>query len=424
MSIVGATLRPVAPRRGPRLRTTQGLTEEQIGVLFAVGTWVSPLSNSLLSFAADRLASKRGPAARLHVFSACIVWVTVVFSLQSVRWPGVSKFSVMLICRVLIDSARPSCCSMMDAITVQSLPDRKRYGEERLYGAYSWAVVGVALGAIMDKFGPRAMHVCIPFAALGVGVAVVSVGAPPVKQPPPPATSAEISSAAGAALGSAAVPEGGSVRVVDLLKSYVSSPSKVAFFVYAITLGFGMALVENLLFLYFHEQHASYFVCGLSVLVTVIFEIPLFSRSKDLLVRFGARGCLIIAGLCYSFRVVGYTLVPGGAWVLFFEPMHGVTIAFWQTASVEVMASITPPSLAATGQSFLSNMRGLFGSALGNLFGGIIIANYGEAVLYRGAAVLVGMGLLCYLSATGGCCRRCRPSEPGGTNVLGGTVAA
>mmetsp|Transcript_69250 Transcript_69250/g.180037 ORF Transcript_69250/g.180037 Transcript_69250/m.180037 type:complete len:106 (+) Transcript_69250:643-960(+) len=105
--------------------------------------------------------------------------------------------------------------------------------------------------------------------------------------------------------------------------------------------------------------------------------------------------------------------------------MHGVTIALWQTASVEVMASITPPSLAATGQSFLSNVRGLFGSALGNLFGGIIIiANYGEAALYRGAAVLVGMGLLCYLSATGGCCRRCRPSEPGGTNVLGGTVVA
>merc|ERR1711865_549199 len=101
----------------------------------------------------------------------------------------------------------------------------------------------------------------------------------------------------------------------------------IAFFIYAIALASGMAIVENLVFILFRELNASYFLCGVSVVVTVVFEIPLFSQSKRLLSRIGAPGLLTVAGLCYSFRVVGYTFCPGGWYVLFFEPMHGVTIA-------------------------------------------------------------------------------------------------
>ena len=53
----------------------------------------------------------------------------------------------------------------------------------------------------------------------------------------------------------------------------------VAFFVYAVTLGYGMTIVENLVFLLFRDLGASYFVCGITVVVTVIFEIPILKQA-------------------------------------------------------------------------------------------------------------------------------------------------
>jgi hypothetical protein len=184
-----------------------------------------------------------------------------------------------------------------------------------------------------------------------------------------------------------------------LLKTYMSSTVNLAFFFYAITLGYGMAIVENLVFLFFQELDASYFLCGVSVVVTVVFEIPLFSRSKWLLENCGVSKLLVLAGLCYSFRVVGYTLCPGGWFVLFFEPMHGVTIAAWNTASVEMVASMTPPEFAATGQAFLNLIRSGVGATLGTSVGGAIIRLYGESACYRVSAVIVSLGLLVYWTA-------------------------
>lgn len=376
----------------------EGLTEEEIGSVFALGSATSPVVSAGLSFLADRLAASRGPAARLHIFTACIVWGTLIFSLQGLSWPGVPRLWVMLVGRVLLDVARPATFSILDSITVQALSDRKLYGQERLYGAYSWAIVGVCLGALMDRFGPRVMHPCLPVAAMGVLAAVFYAG------PPPSLPQAAVGASGSLTCGGpadAALPaqraSGAALR--QLFWAYISSPAKVAFFLYAVTLGVGMTLVENLLFLYFRQLNASCFVCGLSVVVTVVFEIPLFARSKTLLSTFGSRGCLVVAGLCYSIRVVGYTLVPGGAWVLLFEPMHGVTYAFWQTASVEVMASITPRELATTGQNFLSAIRTFCGITTGNVLGGLIMQTFGQAVLYRGAAVLVAAGLAVFLLA-------------------------
>merc|ERR1712048_121926 len=158
----------------------------------------------------------------------------------------------------------------------------------------------------------------------------------------------------------------------------------------------GMALMEDLIFLYFQDLHASYTICGLSVVVTVIFEIPFFAVAPTMLKAFGTEGLLFLAGLCWIVRGVGYTLIPGGAWILIFEPFHGVTYAAWQTSSVEYMASITPPHLSASGQTFLSSLRNLLGTTTGNLFGGMVIDHFGEAALYRGVAVAVAIGLFQY----------------------------
>lgn len=368
----------------------EGLTEDKIGVIFAVGSVSSVVVGMLTGFVADRLTTKYGAIARLICFVGCVSVSSTAFMLQVWPWPGVPKFWQLLICRIGVDCRVPAN-SVLDAITVNSLADRTMYGNERLYGAVSWAVVGVILGYLHDRFGPRIVHLCLPVATLLLVATACIVGRPPDKV-------LTIESSGGSR---------SKLQLGPLLRSYGSSATKITFFIFAVCLGVGMTFVENLLFLYFRELNASFFVCGLSIAITVIFEVPLFTKSKQLLEFFGARGLLAIAGLAYSTRAVGYTLVPDGAWVLFFEPLHGVTYAAWQTASVEMMATLTPPELMATGQTFLVCVRGVFGVTMANVGGGFVIAEFGESTLYRSASVLVASGLALYIA-----CSRQRVSSP------------
>lgn len=53
------------------------------------------------------------------------------------------------------------------------------------------------------------------------------------------------------------------------------------------------------------ELVVAYFLCGFSV-VTVAFELPLLSGLKWCLENMGVPALMSLAGLCYTFRVVGY----------------------------------------------------------------------------------------------------------------------
>jgi hypothetical protein len=59
----------------------------------------------------------------------------------------------------------------------------------------------------------------------------------------------------------------------------------------------------------FLPSQASTTLCGLTVGVTVVFELPIFQYSKPLLARMGYHAMFMVAMLCYIVRVYGYTLL-------------------------------------------------------------------------------------------------------------------
>lgn len=367
---------------------SEGLNEAEIGAVFAAGSIAGPIFSTVVGVIADRVAL-RTPSARHWCFAGCIVLGTISFNLQALHIPHVSRFTVMLICRMVYYGANVALDDLSAAITVQCMKDRTRFGQERLYGAVSWAIMHLLLGVLIDRFGRVVQHVGVTLSSFVTLAVLISLGKPP----------ALLESSPGKAPGLLALADNDALCA--LLRSYFTSVATLTFFIYAVTLGYGMTIVEHLIFLLFRELGASYFLCGVSVVVTVVFEIPLFALSQRMLAKAGAMGLLTAAGLCYSFRVVGYTLCPGGWYVLLFEPMHGVTIATHTTASVELVASITPAAFAATGQAFYGLVRSGVGSMLGSLVGGAIIRRYGESACYRSSAVVVLVGLTIYVAAWG-----------------------
>lgn len=66
-----------------------------------------------------------------------------------------------------------------------------------------------------------------------------------------------------------------------------------------------MSVIEDMVFLYFSESlHASNLLMGATVVVTVLFEIPIFAYSERFLASMSLSQLLTVAVLCYSTRVV------------------------------------------------------------------------------------------------------------------------
>lgn len=133
----------------------------------------------------------------------------------------------------------------------------------------------------------------------------------------------------------------------------------------------------------------------------VVFEIPLFYVSDWLLARYSGRTLLLTGTFCYVTRVVVYTLVGPAhpARVLAVEPLHGVTYALVQMASVREVARRAPPRLAATAQSVLAVAANV-GTIAGTAGGGAVMQRWGAVVAYRGAAAAVTAAAAVYAVLT------------------------
>ena len=153
----------------------------------------------------------------------------------------------------------------------------------------------------------------------------------------------------------------------------------------------GTSVVEGLLFLFFVTSlKASSFLLGCTVVMTVLFEIPLFALSDKIMKRFTTTQLMVVAHLAYVLRVFGYTWIPTDMpyLILLLEPLHGVTYALKQMVSVTVLAKVANAGFKNSAQGVVTTVARL-GGLTGSVVGGFVLKYQGPTVLYRGAGCLV-----------------------------------
>lgn len=185
--------------------------------------------------------------------------------------------------------------------------------------------------------------------------------------------------------------------LMKLLGMAFSTTHRIAFFVVFGLLNIGMAVVENLIFLFYQESLGSTkTMCGVTVACTVIFELPVFYNAPNILRAIGPGRLLIIASLAFIMRTIGYVMVPNMGWpVLCLDMLHGVSFACSQIAAVEFIAQIMPNTYEASGQGLLLLVRGL-GATSGLFFGGLVEDRIGGRGLYACLSGVVTIGLLIF----------------------------
>lgn len=163
------------------------------------------------------------------------------------------------------------------------------------------------------------------------------------------------------------------------------------FFLNITAIGAGFAMVQGMLFLLLQELQASNLLCGISVVVTVIFELPIFHYAKFLLKTLGTRKMILLGQLAWVVRAVFYANMTSAWTVVLIEPLHGVTFALVWTAAIEHVAqpTVSGHGLEASAQGLLQVCFMGLGPMLGLFIGGLLFDHLGSHAAYGIFAVVI-----------------------------------
>ena len=306
----------------------------------------------------------------------------------------------------------------LDGLTLTYLQEHETlssadYGQERLFGGISWAIGSLSLGLALDRYGFPAMYLlstvlAVVFIAALTIYAVLNDGSsirrsrPGADTEEPVSESSPLVRSKGADDRQEQQQTSDDTSIFELIGLLVASLYGIGFIASFLTLSAGTNIVEGMVFTYFQGVlGTSYTFCGLTVVMTVLWEIPLFAYSPQLLRKYGAGVLQQIAGAAYVSRVVGYSVIPSThAWyILGLEPLHGVTYACSQTSAVEFAALRMPEGKESAGQGLVMMGRSI-GAFFGLLAAGWLQQSVGSRWMYRIFATIVSLGMAFYATTT------------------------
>mmetsp|Transcript_40994 Transcript_40994/g.98844 ORF Transcript_40994/g.98844 Transcript_40994/m.98844 type:complete len:521 (+) Transcript_40994:548-2110(+) len=318
---------------------------------------------------------------------------------------------------------------ILDAYTLELLGEENKlyYGRYRLYASLSWGFGSMAIGWVTDRYGFEPNFIL--FAVLsGLMIFLVAWSIPETgantaiadqeEEEDDQARQETVDGQEAVCQDdeervnseSAVSSEGGTL--MELIAIFVR-PRTLIFLLEVIIMGAAMATVERLLFLYLvNDLQASTFICGLSVFVNVLFELPIFWYASKFMALLGHDGLMIVAMACFSFRVWGYTLLtPSTKWaILGLEVLHGVTFACYWTAATDISKILVHQKSTTQVNDINSNgnrrnpksgywstaipttvnmLYSAVGSSLGSVLGGWAMHKYGSRPMYSFMASIV-----------------------------------
>ena len=173
----------------------------------------------------------------------------------------------------------------------------------------------------------------------------------------------------------------------------------LVFYLQVALMGASIATVERLLFVFLQSPefgiNASTTLCGASVAISVLLELPIFYNAKAIVNRLGPSAMWSIAALAMSIRAFLFTLVtPTNVWyvVPLAEAFHGVTFACFWTVGIEGANQLLPMEWKTTSQTLYRTAYNGIGISCGSLLGGYFMESYGPRDVYAFVSTLM-MGM-------------------------------
>ncbi|KAJ3035012.1 hypothetical protein HDV00_004384 [Rhizophlyctis rosea] len=181
--------------------------------------------------------------------------------------------------------------------------------------------------------------------------------------------------------------------------TWLTTPDFLIFLCVLCTLGAPFIICQSFAWLYTSTTlHASNTLLGLMGVFSIIIELPFFFASKHIVSFFGYTNAIFVAGLAMVIRLVGYTLVTEATqwWVLAVEVIHGFAYSLMWVSAVQYANDCAPEGMKVFAQGLVVAINSGLSSALGGIVGGVVNRRWGYGVMFRSAAVFVGVATVGY----------------------------
>ena len=401
----------------------------------AIAFLVAPFMTAL----ADRYESSQTYLFVCSLIIATILTMTMLLC---------QSFLLNVLLIFLISVARASLIPMLDARTIGSLSDSRRYGEIRLYGALSFGLLVLLTGWLIDKSNDEEIseqdeaekdvyingfkYVFYLHLALSLIGGIVVIFYPVF-----PSGSSELSGKSTKNIeltdfqdtgqnyervnlsspmyecdevkhsnGDASNVNNESVHnkgVFEVMRELIRNhPDVISFIIIVFLSGLGDGVIDAFLFLRLKELGGSGKVMGIGRFVTCMAEIPMFQLSGYLQEKFGTYPLLAVTQLAFVVRFIFYATLTDPWYVIPCEALNGITFAVTWSVSCTYASSIAPEGATATIQSILDSLHWGLGSGSGALIGGIIYELVGSVNLFLLSALLsaISMFIACVAAIT------------------------
>ena len=352
----------------------RGLSDIQLGILFAVPSAVSIFSPMIWGLTSDLLQRRKPIVITMHLVSA------VLFPLF---W-FLSSQTFVLICIIMGLFSfffRPSI-PLIDTWTLDYLSNKGGdYGRIRSWGSVGYMVPLLLSILIFSSSSGGTAEVLLP---MFFGVSGFRLLAAIQASYMPDMSPSGREKMDWKALKIYLHPFAIVFFFCVFVRSFVFSPFFAFFNVYLDTLG----VTDNMK--------------GLPWIVAVGAEVIMLAFSNKLIQRFGAVTAIICAYVAMAIRFFVLAAAPSWEIILVVQLLHALPFGAYHPAAIQIINRITPEAFRATGQTLVSVIGGI-GGILGNLIGGVWASSYGYVVLYRYLGLSVSVATIILVIAFSNC---------------------
>ena len=340
----------------------EGLNTVRIGMLLAIGPFISMVVQFPWGFVSDRMQTVK----KIVIFqlAASAVLVTLVFQADT--------FGLIALAMVFFYAFSWPVIPLLDSLTLATVRERGgSYGGFRLWGSVGFALTALASGTILAVVGvDKMLFIYLGLVGVCLVLALLVRDAAPVGRP-----------VALRKVGELLVRR--EVLVFLLIVTCLSATNKAN---------------DAFLSLFIGHLGGTEAHVGWAWTIAPLSEVPVFALGAALFTRYHELTLLAVASAVFALRWTLFVLVPGPEYLLVVQLLHSVTFGLFFMSAVAYMSKLVPPELRASGQGLLAGCIGGVGGIMGSLLGGLVMSSLGPRPLYGICAVICVGTALAFIS--------------------------
>ncbi|MGO4544479.1 MFS transporter [Paenibacillus sp. 2TAB23] len=325
----------------------RGFSEQQIGIIYSTGPFISIFANIILGMASDKYRTIK-KLLMLLLFGQ-LVMISLLFPIENFA----------LVCLVMMGfyffqtPINPLSDSLL---LLSSQYTGTPYALVRIFGSLGFAVTAYTFGLILKEIGSAWT---LPLALCTIAITL--------------------------ALTTRIRDYQGSARKIDFSGFFklLRQRDMLLFFLIILTISIPHRMYEGFLAVTMRHLGASDSLVGLAWLVSALSEIPILFLLGKYGHKFKELPLLMIASIMYAVRLWLLSDIQDPRWVIATQAMHSISFGIYFSTALRYLSRLIPDEYRASGQAVYAVVWTGLAGVISGMFGGYIYEHFGRETFFK-----------------------------------------